>query len=146
MYFNQMQAPYMTRVGKSLKRKCPDTLRPSNGSKDHFVLSLSYHFFFLTQVRQMLDEQFQRYLDDVEKAARDCAAAVRRLVNKGPPMYINDAHGLPLPEGETHIAQLWFSVDGSEVSAILKVANSMSVISDSIPNSLVFPLLFRALC
>ncbi len=94
----------------------------------------------------MLDEQFQRYLDDVEKAARDCAAAVRRLVNKGPPMYINDAHGLPLPEGETHIAQLWFSVDGSEVSAILKVANSMSVISDSIPNSLVFPLLFRALC
>jgi hypothetical protein len=71
----------------------------------------------------MLEEQFQRYLDDVEKAARDCAAAVRRLVNKGPPMYVNDAHGLPLPEGETHIAQLWFSDDGSEVSALLKVAD-----------------------
>ena len=75
----------------------------------------------------MLQEQFQRYLDDVEKAARDCAAAVRRLVNKGPPMYINDAHGLTLPEGETHIAQLWFSDDGSEVSALLKVVSeSMS--------------------
>jgi hypothetical protein len=69
----------------------------------------------------MLDEQYQRYLDDVEKAARDCAAAVRRLVTKGPPMYINDAHGMPLPEGDTHIAQLWFADDDSEISAFLKV-------------------------
>jgi hypothetical protein len=76
----------------------------------------------------MLEEQFQRYLDDVEKAARDCAAAVRRLVNKGPPLYINDAHGLPLPEGETHIAQLWFSDDGSEVSALLKVTDKSIIL------------------
>jgi hypothetical protein len=72
----------------------------------------------------MLAEQFQRYLDDVEKAARDCAAAVRRLVNKGPPMYINDAHGLPLPEGDLHVDLLWFSDDDTEVSAFLKVIMS----------------------
>ena len=30
----------------------------------------------------MLQNSFKRYLEDVEKAARDCAAAVRRLVNK----------------------------------------------------------------
>ena len=36
-------------------------------------------------------------------------------------MYINDAHGLPIPEGDTHIEKLWFSDDGSEVSAFLQV-------------------------
>mmetsp|Transcript_42657 Transcript_42657/g.114187 ORF Transcript_42657/g.114187 Transcript_42657/m.114187 type:complete len:137 (+) Transcript_42657:37-447(+) len=78
--------------------------------------------FCSSVIRRMLDEQFQRYLDDVEKATRDCAAAVRRLVNKGPPVYINDAHGLPLEEGETHVSKLWFCDDGTEVSAVLKNA------------------------
>ncbi len=69
----------------------------------------------------MLDQQFQRFLDDVEKAAKDCAAAVRRLVNKGPPMYISDPHGLPIPEGDSHIAKIWFANEDTEVAALLKV-------------------------
>ena len=43
------------------------------------------------------------------------------MLNFRPPMYINDAHGLPIPEGDTHIEKLWFSDDGSEVSAFLQV-------------------------
>jgi hypothetical protein len=50
--------------------------------------------------------QFQKYLDDVEKAARDCARAVRRLVEKGPPIWLSDQNALPIPEGDTHIEQV----------------------------------------
>jgi hypothetical protein len=50
--------------------------------------------------------QFQKYLDDVEKAARDCARAVRRLVEKGPPIWLSDSNALPIPEGDTHIEQV----------------------------------------
>jgi hypothetical protein len=41
-------------------------------------------------VRDMLHGQFATYLANVEKASNDCAAAVRRLVAKGPPLYIED--------------------------------------------------------
>ncbi len=42
-----------------------------------------------------------------------------RLMEKGPPIWVSDPHGLALPEGETHIQQLWFSSDGVERSAKL---------------------------
>ena len=42
-----------------------------------------------------------------------------RLMEKGPPVWVSDPHGLALPEGETHIQQLWFSSDGAERSAKL---------------------------
>jgi len=73
-------------------------------------------------VKEMIDTQFQKYLDDVEKAARDCAAAVRRLVVKGPPIFLFDAHGLPLPEGDTHISEVWYCNGNSTASAKLKGA------------------------
>ena len=76
----------------------------------------------------MLDQQFQRYLDDVEKAAKDCAAAVRRLVNKGPPMYISDPHGLPVPEEDTHVDKIWFASEGTESSAFLKVIHALCLV------------------
>mmetsp|Transcript_33605 Transcript_33605/g.82630 ORF Transcript_33605/g.82630 Transcript_33605/m.82630 type:complete len:156 (-) Transcript_33605:596-1063(-) len=73
-------------------------------------------------VDEMLQTLFKKYLEDVEKAARDCAAAVRRLVVKGPPIYVFDAHGLPLPEGETHIEKVWFCKGNEEKSAVLQGA------------------------
>mmetsp|Transcript_29043 Transcript_29043/g.67935 ORF Transcript_29043/g.67935 Transcript_29043/m.67935 type:complete len:147 (+) Transcript_29043:197-637(+) len=78
--------------------------------------------FASSVVEEMLNSQFQKYLDDVEKAASDCAAAVRRLVVKGPPTHIFDAHGLPLPEGETHIEKVWFMKGDEERPALLKGA------------------------
>ena len=41
------------------------------------------------------------------------------MMAKGPPVWVSDPHGLALPEGETHIQQLWFSSDGAERSAKL---------------------------
>ncbi|GBG33950.1 Hypothetical Protein FCC1311_101732 [Hondaea fermentalgiana] len=70
-------------------------------------------------VRHLLKTQFPKYLEDVEKAAKDCAAAVRRLVTKGPPVYLSDAEALPLPEGDTHIEKIWFAADDEEISAKL---------------------------
>uniref|UniRef100_A0A7S2SMM4 Uncharacterized protein n=1 Tax=Mucochytrium quahogii TaxID=96639 RepID=A0A7S2SMM4_9STRA len=73
-------------------------------------------------IDHLLSTQFGKYLSDVEKAAKDCAAAVRRLVTKGPPVYLADANALPLPEGDTHIDMIWYSRDNTEHSAQLKGA------------------------
>lgn len=76
-------------------------------------------------VEQLLDSSFQLYLKDVEKAAKDCAAAVRRLVSKGPPVYLSDCNhsdALPLPAGDTHVEQFWFMNGNQLVSAKLKGA------------------------
>ena len=62
---------------------------------------------------------FDKYMKDVEKASKDCAAAVRRLVSKGPPLYVSDPVALKLPEGDTHVAKLWFMDEDREVSAKL---------------------------
>ena len=49
-----------------------------------------------------------------------CATRLsHRLMEKGPPIWVSDPHGLALPEGETHIQQLWFSSDGVERTAKL---------------------------
>tara|TARA_R110002050_G_scaffold230857_7_gene366655 strand:+ start:1395 stop:1637 length:243 start_codon:yes stop_codon:yes gene_type:complete len=47
---------------------------------------------------------------------------VRRLVAKGPPVYLSDEQALPLPEGDTHIELVWFASDNREESAKLKGA------------------------
>ena len=47
------------------------------------------------------------------------AALARRLMEKGPPVWVSDQHGLTLPEGDTHVQQLWFMSDGQERSAKL---------------------------
>lgn len=52
----------------------------------------------------------------------DCQATLRRLLKNGPPIYISDKHGLPLDEGDTHVCNLWFAIDGKERSAKLKGA------------------------
>jgi len=73
-------------------------------------------------VLHLLDTGFEKYTSDVEKASKDCAAAVRRLVTKGPPEFLEDKTALPLPEGDTHIARVWFQADGKELSARLRAA------------------------
>ena len=46
-----------------------------------------------------------------------------RLMEKGPPVWVSDPHGLPLEEGvDTHVDMLWFASDGAERSAKLKDA------------------------
>lgn len=71
-------------------------------------------------VRGLLKTQFAKYIKDVENAAKDCAAAVRRLVSTGPPVYLCDKIALPLPEGDTHIEKVWFMAGDEEVSAKLE--------------------------
>ncbi len=52
------------------------------------------------------------------------AAAVRRLVTDGPPVYLFDKSGvaLPVPDGDTHIDMLWFCATGEEEEAVLEGA------------------------
>jgi len=78
----------------------------------------SAHFSAET-VRHLLNTQFTKYLSDVENAAKDCAAAVRRVIAKGPPMYLEDREALPLPDGDTHISTVWFAKEDEEVEARL---------------------------
>lgn len=68
-------------------------------------------------IEEMLNQMFQQYIDRVKKT--DCQAELRRLLEKGPPIYISDAHGLPLDEGDDYIINLWFLSDNSIRSAKL---------------------------
>ncbi|GLD96023.1 hypothetical protein PINS_up004701 [Pythium insidiosum] len=68
-------------------------------------------------VRQLIETQFAAYMKKVEKA--DCKAEMRRLVATGPPVWLEDKHALPIPEGDTHICSVWFAKEDEEVSAKL---------------------------
>ncbi|KAG9413576.1 hypothetical protein AC1031_012800 [Aphanomyces cochlioides] len=69
-------------------------------------------------VLQLLDSQFSTFMKKVQEP--DCKAELRRLLAKGPPVWIEDKYGFPLPEnGDTHIVALWFSSTKEERSAKL---------------------------
>ena len=68
-------------------------------------------------VRQLLQTQYQIYIDSVQKT--DCIKEFTRLMKVGPPIWITDKHGLPLPEGDTHVHKLWFMNDNTEISGKL---------------------------
>ncbi|DBA04200.1 TPA: hypothetical protein N0F65_004308 [Lagenidium giganteum] len=72
-------------------------------------------------VQQLLDTQFHSYMKAVQQA--DCKAELRRLVEKGPPVWLEDKHALPVPEGDTRINKVWFARDNVEKSA--KVADAI---------------------
>jgi len=77
--------------------------------------------FELSVVQQLLNVQFEQYLNRVKKT--DCQAELRRLLAAGPPIYLSDKHGLPLEdEGEEYVIKLWYACDGEERSAKLKGA------------------------
>uniref|UniRef100_A0A7S1XY23 Uncharacterized protein n=1 Tax=Phaeomonas parva TaxID=124430 RepID=A0A7S1XY23_9STRA len=71
-------------------------------------------------VEMMRMQQFGQYMDRIKKST--CAAEMRRLLEAGPPEYVSDKHGLPMPEGDTHIETLWYASDGEERSARLEGA------------------------
>ena len=75
---------------------------------------------------QFIAQQWQTYLDNISKA--DCAAALRRLITKPPPINVKDA-GLPCEDntatqddterGEGEVHSFWYASDGEEHSAKL---------------------------
>lgn len=71
-------------------------------------------------VVKLLEEQFHQYVNRVEQT--DCQAELKRLLDKGPPIYLSDDTALPLEEGDTHVSKLWFASDGKERSAKLEGA------------------------
>ena len=76
-------------------------------------------------VRQMQKEQFGKYLQtwrDIVEMKEDCGATARTLAERGPPMWLHDAGGFPLPEGQTHVDRLWFMADRGGRSAPVSAA------------------------
>lgn len=73
-------------------------------------------------ILHLIKTQFESYLDKVEKASKDCAAAVRRLVLRGPPIYLEDVTALPIPENDTHIDKIWVQNLNLEISSVLENA------------------------
>ena len=69
-------------------------------------------------VQRLINTQFSEWTAGVRKA--DCAADLKRRLGKGPPIWVEDKHALPVPEDDTHISRVWFSEDGKEYSAKLK--------------------------
>lgn len=61
-----------------------------------------------------------------------------RLVNsQGPPEHIFDPHGLPLPEGETHIDKIWFMKGDEEICA--ELAGALHGEWRNLPSALQLP-------
>lgn len=71
-------------------------------------------------VEELRQRQFRQFMERLETT--DCAAELRRLQERGPPIYVEDKNVLPLAEGETHVVRLWFMAKGSESSAKLEGA------------------------
>jgi hypothetical protein len=69
-------------------------------------------------VQRMINTQFPEYISGVRKA--DCAADLKRRLDKGPPIWVSDKHALPIPEEDTHIERVWFAKEGKEYSAKLR--------------------------
>jgi len=73
--------------------------------------------FSAETVRNLLKRQFNDYVTAVRKA--DCEADLKRRLGKGPPIWLEDKHALPLPEDDTHVERVWFASDNTEYSAKL---------------------------
>lgn len=95
------------------------TLADGNYCEYQTAPSGAWHpaLFAAEVVQQLLNTQFHTFMKKVQEA--DCKAELRRLVAKGPPVWLEDKHALPVPEGDTHICQVWFAKDGVEKSAKL---------------------------
>ena len=83
-------------------------------------------------VEKLLSEQFHDYIARVK--ATDCQAELRRLLAKGPPIWLADGHALPIGDDkendkddakdaqQQHVCSLWFASDNRVVSAKLQGA------------------------
>lgn len=70
--------------------------------------SMKWHasLFCTSVVKQLVQTQFHNYMKSVQQP--DCKAELRRLLKKGPPIYVEDKHALAVPDGDTHVSKLWF--------------------------------------
>ena len=68
-------------------------------------------------VKRLINTQFSEYVAGVRKAY--CQADLKRRIAKGPPMWVEDKHAMPIPEDDTHICRVWMASDGVEYSAKL---------------------------
>jgi hypothetical protein len=73
--------------------------------------------FEQSAVEQLRADQFHQFVERVKTT--DCQAELRRLLAAGPPVYVSDPNGFPLPEGDTHVLRLWYASDNQERSAKL---------------------------
>ena len=72
-------------------------------------------------ILKLQETQFDNFIERVKTT--DCQAELRRLLSKGPPIYVSEPNGMPLPDGEEHICKLWFHDEPTEEkSAKLKNA------------------------
>lgn len=71
-------------------------------------------------VEHMRKTQFKRFMDRL--STTDCAAEMKRLREKGPPLYVEDPNVFPLEPTETHVVKLWFCGEDVEKSALLEGA------------------------
>jgi len=71
-------------------------------------------------IEKLLSEQFHQFVNRVKTT--DCQAELRRLLAKGPPVYLSDEHALPLEDGDTYVVKLWFASDNLERLAKLEGA------------------------
>jgi len=72
-------------------------------------------------VEQLLASQFHDYIHKVHHS--DCQAELKRLLQAGPPIYLQDQNAMPLArETDTHICRLYFGSDKLERSAMLQGA------------------------
>ena len=74
--------------------------------------------FGAESVRRLICTQFADFVRGVRTAT--CEADLRKRLERGPPLWLEDQYGLPLPEGDTHVCRVWFAADGKEYSAKLR--------------------------
>eukprot|EP00965_Chrysotila_dentata_P132066 4365765-Pleurochrysis_carterae.AAC.2 len=76
--------------------------------------------FLRSAVPSYVDEDRHAYV--LAAAAPAVQADLKRRLGKGPPIWLEDKHALPLPEGDTHVVRVWFASNGKEYSAKLRGA------------------------
>lgn len=59
-------------------------------------------------IEELLSTQFHQYVKAITTTT--CKAEMRRLLNKGPPINLQDAKALPCPD-DKEVYSLWFSKD-----------------------------------
>ena len=68
-------------------------------------------------IQMLLNTQFNNYIENIQKT--DCKKELKRLLDLGPPIWISDIHGLPIPKGDTNISKLWYMKNNLETTARL---------------------------
>lgn len=68
-------------------------------------------------IKYMLSKNFHTYIDNIDKCT--CKSQLRRLLEKGPPMWLNDKGVEELLEEDEYVEKIWYSSDDTIRSARL---------------------------